>query len=256
MNVDERARFEELGTQFTEMATAMAGGTQQGEFVRDAVMRDLESFFGKESVYNKQLAEGLELDKKGQAEIEANQSEEMTFWQELLGKWDVVGNFLTSGLGGVITAALQAAVGYYILANLGAVVLAIGAVMTGIVAAIPLIIVGIVGGIAFALTRAFAAEMSGFFDGLFGSFPKWKGFGSDNIDAIEQAERIASAEGDPEYEKRMFEEMKAARIANERAKDLAEIAAEFRKGDISNEQMRLRIIDANSRMQSAALATN
>lgn len=247
MDPEQAKRFEELGTQFTEMATSFAGGTMPGELMRDVVMGDLESYFGKDSALNKQLAEGLELDQDGQAEIRANQTEQMDIWQKLLGSWDVVGNFLTSGLGGVITAAVQAAVGLYLLANIGTVALIVGAIMSGIVAAVPLIITALVGGVAIVASRVFAAQLSGVFDGFFGAMDRVRAFFGDDA-----AQERLDAMG-PDSEATRLDEAKRQRdaAAEIQAKQLlqAEKQTAMQELQVKYNAQQITAIEFSARMQ-------
>lgn len=115
---DDAERFEILSTRLAEAGTAARGGDRGAEFTRDAIFRNLEDHFGETSPFNKQLAEGLEIDKDTLKAIREGIKDEPDRHMKVMMGFDRVTNAIANsgiakGISGIFQLGGAMALGRY-----------------------------------------------------------------------------------------------------------------------------------------------
>ncbi len=121
MTPEEAKRFEVLGTRLTKAATAAKGGSIPLEMMRDTILEKtgLDQYFGEDSPLNKQLGEGLKTNAGLLVEIRDAIRSDMTIAEKGLAIFQGIGNFIASGLGGLLTTIVQFAGATWMLGLIG-----------------------------------------------------------------------------------------------------------------------------------------
>lgn len=264
MSPEERAELEKLTTNLTQAATATRGGSIAGELVTDTIMdkTGLVQFFGPDSPLNKQLGEGLRPLPGLLEQIRDKITDQMSTGEKLLAASQIVGNFLQSGLGGVITSVIQGIGAVWVLGaiaklGLGGAITAIGTSLgAAAVAAAP------IAGAVIALTGALAAGYK--FGEWLNSYPERFGWDSYSTNLGDLVDNITGNAYDPNEgvqeainQRRMAREVAEAQLLQaEKHTATMETVALLTAKQIDATEFAARIARIGAMGQSTGLSNN